>query len=139
MAITVLRAGVTEEVFYRGYAHERLQSLTGRRSLAVVLTIIPFALFHFRQGPAGILIAGVMGLILALIYLKRRSLPAVMFTHFTVDFVPNVLLPLLGFSNSACRRDRRFTITPERRRLTARRRAPCGRLISIATRRSDAS
>jgi membrane protease YdiL (CAAX protease family) len=96
MAITVLRAGVTEEVFYRGYALERLQSLTGRKSLAVVLTLIPFALFHFRQGPAGILIAGVMGLILALIYLKRRSLPAVMFAHFTVDFVPNVLLPLLG-------------------------------------------
>ena len=94
--ITVLRAGVTEEAFYRGYALERLQSLTGRKSLAVVLTIVPFALFHFRQGPAGILIAGVTGMILALIYLKRRSLPAVMFTHFTVDFVPNVLLPLLG-------------------------------------------
>ena len=58
--------------------------------------MVPFALFHFRQGPAGILIAGVTGTILALIYLKRRSLPAVMFTHFTVDFVPNVLLPLLG-------------------------------------------
>jgi membrane protease YdiL (CAAX protease family) len=96
MTITVLRAGVTEEAFYRGYALERLQSLTGRKSLAVILTIIPFALFHFRQGPAGILIAGVTGTILALIYLKRRSLPAVMFTHFTVDFVPNVLLPLLG-------------------------------------------
>jgi uncharacterized protein len=96
MAITVLRAGVTEEVFYRGYALERLQTLTGRKALAVILTIVPFALFHFRQGPAGILIAGVSGTILALIYLKRRSLPAVMFTHFTVDFVPNVLLPLLG-------------------------------------------
>jgi membrane protease YdiL (CAAX protease family) len=38
----------------------------------------------------------VTGTIIALIYLKRRSLPAVMFTHFTVEFVPNVLLPLLG-------------------------------------------
>ena len=95
-AITVLRAGVTEEAFYRGYALERLQTLTGRKDLAVILTIVPFALFHFRQGPAGILIAGVTGTIIALIYLKRRSLPAVMFTHFTVDFVPNVLLPLLG-------------------------------------------
>ena len=99
MTITVLRAGVTEEVFYRGYALERLESLTGRTWAAVVLTIVPFALFHFRQGPAGILIAGVTGLILALIYLKRRSLPAVMFTHFTVDFVPNVLLPAFGLLN----------------------------------------
>src|SRR6516165_12347014 len=96
MTITVLRAGVTEEVFYRGYALERAQSLTGSKWVAVVATIIPFALFHYRQGPAGILIAGVTGLIVALIYLRRRSLPAVIFTHFTVDFVPNVLLPALG-------------------------------------------
>ena len=96
MTITVLRAGVTEEVFYRGYALERVQSLTGSKWVAVVATIIPFALFHYRQGPAGILIAGVTGLIVALIYLRRRSLPAVIFTHFTVDFVPNVLLPALG-------------------------------------------
>jgi membrane protease YdiL (CAAX protease family) len=96
MAITVLRAGVTEEVFYRGYALERLMSITGSKWAAVVLTLVPFALFHFRQGPAGILIAGLAALALTGIYLKRRSLPAVILTHFTVDFIPNVLLPLLG-------------------------------------------
>ena len=57
---------------------------------------MPFALFHYRQGPAGILIAGVAAVILTALYLKRRDLPAVMFTHFTVDFIPNILLPLLG-------------------------------------------
>jgi len=58
--------------------------------------LIPFALFHFRQGPAGILIAGVAALILSALYLKRRSLPEVMLTHFLVDFIPNIVLPLLG-------------------------------------------
>ena len=96
MAITVLRAGVTEELFYRGFALERLRTLTGSTAAAVVLTVIPFALFHYRQGPAGILIAGSAALVLSFIFLKRRSLPAVMLTHFTVDFIPNVLLPLLG-------------------------------------------
>ena len=96
MAITVLRAGVTEELFYRGYALERLITLTGSRWIATALTVVPFALFHYRQGPAGIMIAAVAAVILSLMYLRRRSLPTVMVTHFSVDFVPNVLLPLLG-------------------------------------------
>jgi len=96
MTITVLRAGLTEELFYRGYALERLRALTGSAWIAAVLTIVPFALFHYRQGPAGILIAGVAAVILTALYLKRRDLPAVMLTHFTVDFIPNILLPLLG-------------------------------------------
>ena len=78
------------------YALERLLSITGSRSIAVVITLLPFALFHFRQGPAGIVIATAAGLVLALIYLRRRSLPTVMLAHFGVDFIPNVLLPLLG-------------------------------------------
>jgi membrane protease YdiL (CAAX protease family) len=96
MAITVLRAGVTEELFYRGYAQERLMAITGSRWYPILLTAVPFALFHYRQGPAGILIAGVSSVILSVLYLKRRSLPAVMLTHFSVDFIPNVLLPLVG-------------------------------------------
>jgi membrane protease YdiL (CAAX protease family) len=99
VTITVLRAGITEEVFYRGYALERLITLTGSKWAATVLTVIPFALFHFRQGPAGIMIAGLAALVLTGIYLKRRSLPAVILTHFTVDFIPNVLLPMFGLLN----------------------------------------
>jgi len=95
VTITVLRAGITEEAFYRGYALERLMTMTGSKWAAAIITVVPFALFHYRQGPAGILIAGVAAIILTALYLKRRSLPAVMITHFTVDFIPNVLLPLL--------------------------------------------
>jgi membrane protease YdiL (CAAX protease family) len=96
VSIQMLRAGITEEAFRNGYALERLWSVTGSRWLALAITMLPFAFFHFRQGPAGILIAGAAGLVLSLIYLRRRSLPAVMLAHFSVDFVPNVLLPLFG-------------------------------------------
>ena len=66
--------------------------------MALVITLLPFALFHFPRGPAGILIGAAAGLVLSLIYLWRRRLPAVMLAHFSVDFIPNVLLPLLGVS-----------------------------------------
>ena len=95
-AITVLRAGVTEEAFYRGYAYERLWSMTRSRWIAGLLPLVLFALFHFRQGMAGIVIAFVTGAILTVLYAVRRDLLANVIAHFTVDFIPNVLLPLAG-------------------------------------------
>jgi CAAX protease family protein len=94
--ITVLRAGVIEETFYRGYAIDRVQLLTGNRILAITLPLLVFAGAHYRQGAGGVLIALAMGGILTALFVKRRDLLAVMTAHFIVDFIPNVLLPLLS-------------------------------------------
>jgi membrane protease YdiL (CAAX protease family) len=94
--LAVVRAGVSEEVLYRGYAIERLQSLTGSKWIAVAISLPLFAAFHFRQGLAGVLLAFVLGGILTAFYLWKRDLLANMFGHFLVDFIPNVLLAGLG-------------------------------------------
>ena len=94
--LTVLRAGISEEVLYRGYAIERLQRITGSKWIAAVVPLILFAAFHYRQGLAGIGIAFVAGAVLTGLYLWKRDLIANMFAHFLVDFIPNVVLPLLG-------------------------------------------
>lgn len=96
VALAVLRAGTVEEIFYRGYALERLRSLTGNWLWYAAAPLVLFAAFHFRQGYAGILIAFVLGGILTLMYLKWRDLLANMVTHFLVDFIPNILLPLFA-------------------------------------------
>jgi len=92
----VLRAAVIEEVFYRGYAIERLERLTGSTPIAASLPLIVFAVAHYRQGMAGILIALVMGGILSMLFVKRRDLLAVIAAHFIIDFIPNIVLPMLG-------------------------------------------
>nr|NUR37365.1 CPBP family intramembrane metalloprotease [Sphingomonas sp.] len=97
--LAVVRAGISEEVFYRGFAIERLQSLTGSKWLAAAITLAAFAGFHFRQGAAGIILALVLGAIITGFYLWRRDLVAAMFAHFLVDFIPNVVLPALGGGN----------------------------------------
>ena len=94
--ITVVRAGVVEETFYRGYAIDRVQLLTGNRFLAVAVPLLVFAGAHYRQGIGGVLIALAMGGILSALFVKRRDLLAVMTAHFIVDFIPNVLLPLFS-------------------------------------------
>ena len=94
--LAVTRAGISEELLYRGFALERLQSMTGSKWIAAGATLIIFALFHYRQGMAGIFLAFVLGGVLTAFWLWKRNLVANMFGHHLVDFVPNVLLPLLG-------------------------------------------
>lgn len=94
--LVVLRAGIVEEVCYRGYVIERLEKMTGNWIIYFLIPIILFGLFHFRQGLGGIIISFVAGAILAILYLKRRDLKANIITHFLVDFIPNVAVPLVS-------------------------------------------
>lgn len=94
--IVVVRAGVVEELFYRGYAIERLQSLGFGRTLSWLIPLAIFGIAHWTGGVANILIALVLGAILTAFYQWRRDLVANMFGHFLVDFVANVLPALFS-------------------------------------------
>lgn len=87
----VFRAGVLEELFYRGYAIERLQSIGLSRWLAASIPLVLFAIAHWTGGWANIVIALVLGGLLTGFYLWRRDLVSNMFAHTLVDFVANVL------------------------------------------------
>jgi uncharacterized protein len=94
--IVVVRAGVVEELFYRGYAIERLQTLGFGRIPSWLIPLAIFALAHWTGGAANILLALVLGGILTAFYQWRRDLVANMFGHFLVDFVANVLPALFS-------------------------------------------
>lgn len=94
--LTVLRAGISEEIFYRGYLLERLESLSGSKWLAGAVSVAAFAGFHYSQGWPGIVIAGVLGAAMTALYWRKRALLPLIIAHFMVDFIPNVLGPLLG-------------------------------------------
>jgi uncharacterized protein len=94
LVLVIVRAGLAEEVFYRAYAIERLQSLTGNRWLAIGVPLVIFAIFHYRQGAGGIVIALLTGAAMTLVYLRTRNLWVNIITHFLIDFIPNVVLPV---------------------------------------------
>jgi membrane protease YdiL (CAAX protease family) len=96
--LTVVRAGISEEVFYRGFALERLQAWTGSKWIAAAVSLIIFAGFHYRQGLPGVFLAFTIGAVLTAFYVWKRDLIAAMFGHFLVDFIPNVILPWFGDS-----------------------------------------
>ena len=95
----VFRAGFVEELFYRGFSIERLSSMGWPRPAAALLPLTVFSLLHYTGGPVNILIAFVLGAILAAFYLWRRDLVANIIAHFLVDFVGNVV-PRLMHSTS---------------------------------------
>lgn len=96
VALIMLRAGIAEEIFYRGYAIERLLSLTGSRWLAALVPLVVFAAAHYRQGLGGVIATFVLGGIFTIFYLRFRDLVANITAHFLGDFVLNVVLPLVS-------------------------------------------
>jgi len=86
--LTVVRAAVSEEITFRGYGIERVQELTGSRTMASLLTWSVFTLDHVAYwGWPHLLVAGSAGAVLTLFYLWRRNLYANMLAHFIVDAV----------------------------------------------------
>ena len=95
VTVIVFRAGIVEELCYRGYAIERLHALGLPRWLAALVPLIIFGLGHWTGGRLNIALALLLGAVLALFYLWRRDLAANMIGHTLVDFIPNVLPRLL--------------------------------------------
>jgi membrane protease YdiL (CAAX protease family) len=96
LSLMIVRAGVVEEITYRGVAIDRMAQLTRSQTLGWRVPLFLFGVFHYNQGFSGIVIAWVVGAIPTALFLWKRNLWANIAMHFLVDFIPNVLLPLLG-------------------------------------------
>jgi membrane protease YdiL (CAAX protease family) len=94
LTLTCVRAGVGEELFYRGYAIERLQALGLGRFWAAAIPILIFSVGHWTSGWQNVVTAFIVGSVLAAFYLWRRDLLANMIAHFLVDFI-GVVVPRL--------------------------------------------
>jgi len=96
LILVVARAGIVEELFYRGYAIERLQAVGLNKYWAAAIPLFVFSLAHWTGGWRNIVIAFALGAVLSGSYLWRRDLIANMIGHFAVDFIGIVLPRLLS-------------------------------------------
>ena len=87
LLVAIIRAAFIEELFCRGYAIERLQSLTGSLILAAGIPLFIFAVLHYRQGWAGIIVTLLTGAVLTAVYIYKRNLWVTITVHFVVDFI----------------------------------------------------
>jgi uncharacterized protein len=89
--LAVIRSGIVEELFFRGYAIERLESIGCGRVLSGAIPLAIFAATHWTGGIPNIIIALVVGAVLTLFYMWRRDLVANMIGHGLSDFLGLVL------------------------------------------------
>ena len=84
--ISTIRAAVSEEIAFRGYAMERIEELTGSRAIATLLSCAVFTLAHVSVwGWSHELVVGCAGLAFSLLYLWRRNLWVNIIAHFMID------------------------------------------------------
>jgi uncharacterized protein len=92
-------AGVCEEWLYRGFFLAVVAALAGglQTWLLVVVAAVAFGLAHFYQGAVGILTTGVLGGVMAALYLQTGSLLLPVLLHAAIDLrfllVPSRVLP----------------------------------------------
>jgi uncharacterized protein len=85
--LIVFRAGIVEELFYRGYAIERLRAMGAGRFTSAALPLLLFAVGHYAGAWVDVLQPLVLGGILTGFYLWRRDLVANILAHTLVDLV----------------------------------------------------
>lgn len=94
---TLLTAGVTEEILFRGYPISRLKAATGSTAIAALIPFVMFVALHLPSwGAAHLLFVSFAAALFTLAFLWRRDLWANIFAHFVVDSVPLFILPLTG-------------------------------------------
>jgi membrane protease YdiL (CAAX protease family) len=94
--VLVVVVAWAEETIFRGYLMLRFAAVTKSSAAAVLLSAAVFAIGHGYEGSAGVVTVFGLGLVLALVYLWRKSLVAPMVMHLLQDFVGIVLAPMLG-------------------------------------------
>jgi membrane protease YdiL (CAAX protease family) len=83
----LLMVGISEELVFRGFMHTFISRYTENSFAIVVISSVAFGLIHWGLGLHVVLIASTIGAVFMIAYLRTRSLPALMFAHFAINFI----------------------------------------------------
>lgn len=95
LLLIALRAGVVEEVLYRGYAFERIYEITKSKWLAALVPVVIFMLAHLSWGVGHLLFIFFAGGLFMLVYILKKNLGLLIVAHFTTDVFALLVLPMM--------------------------------------------
>jgi membrane protease YdiL (CAAX protease family) len=79
--LVYLRAGVVEEILFRGYAITRAARITGSTVIAFVLPLLVFVGVHYQAGLIGLVYVLVLGTLLAASFAWRKNIKMNIIAH----------------------------------------------------------
>jgi len=95
--LTVVGAGIGEEILFRGFSVTRLAMLTERVWLAAVVTLVGFSLLHVPVWGWGFALGGVVsGAAVMAFFVWRKDLLAMMVFHIGTDAIGIVIAPMFS-------------------------------------------
>ena len=84
--LTVIRAGIVEETFFRGYGILKLQQLTGKKWRALTVPVLCFGFAHLAYGTVLHVVAALaFGIVFTAVYRRTKNLAAVIIAHTLFD------------------------------------------------------
>jgi membrane protease YdiL (CAAX protease family) len=102
MTVFPITTSLTEELVYRGYALPRIERLSGRAWVAVLLPALTFGLAHLTPpflALDGVLIRfltlALVGVVLELLYLRLRRLLPLIVGHYLIDLIFLGIFPFI--------------------------------------------
>jgi membrane protease YdiL (CAAX protease family) len=98
-----ITTGFVEEMTCRGYAQPRLQALSGKAWIAILIMAFGFGMQHivfsmvdWRSALARFISMFLCGLLFGFIYLRLKRLVPLIFAHWLLNLLGLGLLPLLA-------------------------------------------
>jgi membrane protease YdiL (CAAX protease family) len=83
----LILVGIFEELIFRGYMHSFLSRFFQNHLIIIGLSAVAFGFIHWSGGLHKIIITGIIGAIFMALYVRTRSLPAIMLAHFAINFI----------------------------------------------------
>jgi membrane protease YdiL (CAAX protease family) len=83
----LLMVGIFEELVFRGYMHTFISRYIENPFAIVVISSVAFGLIHWSLGLHAVIVTSTIGAIFMIAFVRTRSLPAIMFAHFTINFI----------------------------------------------------
>ncbi|MDX2439204.1 MAG: type II CAAX endopeptidase family protein [Desulfobacterales bacterium] len=83
----LLMVGICEELVFRGFMHTFNSRYTKNPYDIIIISSVSFFLIHWSLGLHAVIITSIIGAIFMIVYLKTRSLPAIMLSHFVINFI----------------------------------------------------
>lgn len=90
----LLLVGLLEELVFRAAMFSVLSRYTDNRAVIVLVSALAFGLIHWSQGLHTVVVTAAIGVLFMMVYLRTRSLPALVLAHFVMDFLIFADLPM---------------------------------------------
>jgi len=94
LLLMIFTASITEEIMFRGYIIERLNSLTNHLYLAATISYFIFVLYHIPfWGIGGAIQVGIWAIPITILYVHTKNLTSCFIVHILTN--ATILLPLI--------------------------------------------